>query len=327
MTMAGMDSIGVFTSGGDAPGMNACVRAVVRSAIHFGIKVFGIYRGFAGMIDGEIKELSRRSVSGVIHQGGTVLKTSRSPEFMTPEGRKTAYDNLREHGIQGVVGCGGDGTFHGLHEMSREAEFSVIGLPGTIDNDIYGTDFTIGYDTAVNTAVEAIDKIRDTAQSHDRLFIIEVMGRHAGFIGLETGIGCGAEEICIPEFRTDLDRIAKHLQERHVMNKVSLIMVVAEGDDAGNATEIAEKLKSMVGISYRVTVLGHIQRGGSPTAKDRLLASKLGYYSVKALMEGRTGIMVGELHDTISETPLEDTWTKKKRIKHEILDMAGILSE
>ena len=325
--MAKVDSIGVFTSGGDAPGMNACVRAVVRTGVHFGLKVFGIYRGYAGMIDGEIREMGRRSVSGIIHQGGTVLKTSRSPEFETPEGRQEAYKSLKEHGIKGVIGIGGDGTFRGLQSMVEETDMAIIGLPGTIDNDIYGTDFTIGYDTAVNTAIEAIDKIRDTAQSHDRLFLVEVMGRDAGFIGLETGIGGGAEEICIPEFRTDIDGLAEHLERRHVQSKASLIMVIAEGDDAGDATEIGRKLKEKVGMSYRVTVLGHIQRGGSPTSKDRLLASKLGYHAVKALMVGKAGIMLGELHNRISETPLEETWARKKSIDYGMMEMARVLSE
>ena len=325
--MTKIASIGVFTSGGDAPGMNAAVRAVVRTALHYNLKAIGIHRGYSGMIEGEISELNRRSVSGIVQQGGTILKTSRSPEFETPEGRQKAYENLRKHGITALIGIGGDGTFHGLLDITKETDFYVIGLPGTIDNDIYGTDFTIGYDTAVNTAIEAIDKIRDTAQSHDRLFIVEVMGRKAGFIGLETGIACGAEEICIPEFRTDLESIAEHLKERHVKNKISLIMVVAEGDDAGDAHTIAQKLKEMVGISYHVTVLGHIQRGGSPTSKDRLLASKLGYHAVKALMVGKSGIMIGEVHNRISETPLEETWNRKKSIDYEMMEMARVLSE
>ncbi len=325
--MAKIESIGVFTSGGDAPGMNASLRAVVRTAIHFGVKVFGIYRGYAGMIDNEIKELNRRSVSGIIQQGGTIIKTSRSPEFETPEGRQKTYENLKKLGVKGIIGIGGDGTFRGLRDMAEETDFLVIGIPGTIDNDIYGTDFTIGYDTAVNTAIDAIDKIRDTAQSHDRLFLVEVMGRNAGFIGLETGIGGGAEEICIPEFKTNLDSLAEHLERRHVQSKASLIMVIAEGDDAGDATTIARKLKEKVGISYRVTILGHIQRGGSPTAKDRLLASKLGYHAVKALMVGKSGIMIGEVHNKISETPLEETWAKKKPIDYGLMEMAQILAE
>ncbi len=325
--MGRIGSIGVFTSGGDSPGMNAAVRAVVRTALYSKLKAFGIYRGYAGMIDGEIRKLERGSVSNIIQYGGTMLKTSRSPEFETPEGRRTAYENLQKHGIDGVIGVGGDGTFRGLADMVKETDLAVIGLPGTIDNDIYGTDFTIGYDTAVNTALAAIDKIRDTALSHDRLFLIEVMGRHAGFIGLETGIGVGAEEICIPEFRTDLEGIAEHLRERHVKHKASLIMVIAEGDDAGDATQIARKLKEMVGMSFRVTILGHTQRGGSPMSKDRLLASKLGYHAVKAMMIGKTGIMIGELHDKISEVPLEETWGKKKSIDYGLMEMAQILSK
>lgn len=325
--MSKIKSIGVFSSGGDAPGMNACIRAVVRTAIHYKLVVYGIYRGFAGMTNGEILELDRRSVSGIIQQGGTILKTSRSPEFMTREGRQKAYDNLKQHGISGIIAIGGDGTFHGLVDMMKESDFAVIGLPGTIDNDLYGTDFTIGYDTAVNTAIQAIDKIRDTAQSHDRLFLVEVMGRQAGFIAIESGISGGAEEILVPEVPTDLDAIAEHLKRRHVEGKMSLIMVIAEGDEAGDANTIAKKLKEMANISCRVTVLGHVQRGGSPTAKDRLLASKLGYHAVKALIEGKSGIMIGEIGNNITETPLEETFGKKKPIDFELIEMARILSE
>jgi len=322
-----LSTIGVYTSGGDSPGMNPAVRAVVRTAHHFHLKVFAILRGYAGMIAGEIKSMDRRSVSNIIHQGGTIIKTSRSAEFFTPEGRRTAYEQLRAHGIEGLVCIGGDGSFHGAVEFFKEFQVPIVGVPGTIDNDLFGTDFTIGYDTAVATALESIDKIRDTAQSHDRMFLVEVMGREAGFIGLASGVAGGAEEILIPETPTDLEAIARRIEQRTEKHKTSLIMVVAEGDEAGGAVEIGQKLSKRTGMDFRVCILGHTQRGGSPTAKDRLLASRLGYEAVRALAAGHTNIMVGEVNGEIVHTPLEETYTRKKPLTRGLVEMAAILAE
>jgi len=319
--------IGVFTSGGDAPGMNAAVRAVVRTALHFGLEVFGISRGYEGMMRNEITPLGRRSVSNIIQEGGTVIKTSRSPRFQTAEGRRFAHENLKAHGIEGLVCIGGDGSFRGAIDFIKEYGVRIVGVPGTIDNDLYGTDYTIGYDTAVNTALDAIDKIRDTAQSHDRMFIIEVMGRHAGFIGLASGIGGGAEEIAIPETTTDVDAICMRVRQRAVGGKTSLIMVVAEGDDSGGAIKLGERIRETTGVDFRVCILGHMQRGGRPTGFDRLLASRLGYEAVKALMAGKTGVMVGEVNSQIVYTPLEEAVGKKKPVNVDLLEMAAILSE
>ncbi len=319
--------IGVYTSGGDAPGMNAAVRAVVRTAWHLEIGVHGIHRGYAGMMAGTIEPMGRRSVSNIIQQGGTILKTSRAPEFHTAEGRRKAADNLRAHGIDGLVCIGGDGSFRGALDLINEHGVPVVGVPGTIDNDLYGTDLTIGYDTAVNTALDAIDKLRDTGQSHDRMFIIEVMGRHAGFIGLASGIGGGAEEILIPETRTDVEAIAKRIHQRTAAGKTSLIMVVAEGDEIGGAIALGERLKESAGIDFRVSILGHMQRGGRPMAIDRLLASRLGYEAVNALAAGAFNVMVGEVNGEIVHTSLEDTFTRKKPINPALVELAEILAQ
>ena len=319
--------IGVFTSGGDAPGMNAAVRAVVRTALHFGLEVYAINRGYEGMMRNEIELMGRRSVSNIIQQGGTVIKTSRAPRFRTPEGRRFAYENLKTHGIEALVCIGGDGSFRGAIDLLKDFNVRIVGVPGTIDNDLYGSDFTIGYDTAVNTALDAIDKIRDTAQSHDRMFIIEVMGRHAGFIGLASGIGGGAEEIAIPETTTDVDAICMRVRQRAVGGKTSLIMVVAEGDEAGGAMQLGERVRETTGVDFRVCILGHMQRGGRPSGADRLLSSRLGYESVKALLAGQTGVMVGEVNGQIAYTPFEEAVTKKKPVNPELIEMAAILSE
>ncbi|GAH80184.1 unnamed protein product, partial [marine sediment metagenome] len=255
----------VFTSGGDAPGMNAALRAVVRTAIYHGKGVFTIKRGYDGMIDGEIERVSSRGVSNIIQTGGTVIKTARSERFRTADGRKQAARNLKKFGIDGLIAIGGDGTFRGCADLYKEHELAIIGVPGTIDNDLYGTDFTIGYDTAVNTALGAIDKIRDTSQSHNRFFIIEVMGRDAGFIGLETGIAGGAENILIPEVKTDVNKLCSQIKSLFEKGKASNIVVVSEGDDAGGAYQIGAKIKQKTGIDYRVVILGHIQRGGNPS--------------------------------------------------------------
>lgn len=322
-----LSTIGAYTSGGDSPGMNAAVRAVVRSALHFGLKVFGVHRGYAGMIVGEIEPMNRRSVSNIIQHGGTVLKTSRCPEFQIAEGRRKAYENIRVHGIEALVCIGGDGSFRGAVEFHSEFKVPIVGVPGTIDNDLFGTDLTIGYDTAVNTALDAIDRIRDTSQSHDRMFIVEVMGRDAGFIGLASGIGGGAEEILIPETRTDLDAICRRTRLRADVGKTSLIMVVAEGDEEGGAVEVGQKIRARTGMDFRVCILGHTQRGGKPTATDRLLASRLGYEAVQALLSGKVNVMVGEVNGEIAYTPLEETYTRKKPVNRALVEMAAILAE
>jgi len=319
-------TIGVLTSGGDSSGMNAAVRAVVRTGIYHGNTIFGIKRGYEGLIDGDIEELSLSSVSNIIKYGGTVLLTARCKEFFTKEGRSKAYDNLKKYGIDSLIVIGGDGSFRGLHELINEYDIQGIGVPGTIDNDLYGTDYTIGFDTAVNTALEAIDKIRDTATSHSWLFIVEVMGRNSGYIGLYTGIGGGAEEILIPETDSDIEELCKKLEAGHRRGKKSSIIVVAEGDEAGNAFEIKKKIETFVDWDIRVSVLGHQQRGGSPTAFDRLLASRLGYEAVLAVMKGENDKMIGLIHDTVTLTPLEETWTRKKGIDESYIKMAEILA-
>jgi 6-phosphofructokinase 1 len=325
--MAKIHSIGVFTSGGDSPGMNAAIRAVVRTGIYEGLDVFGIYRGYEGLIDGQIEQLFSHSVSNIIQRGGTILKTARSKRFMTKEGRMQAYENLKKHKIDAIVAIGGNGTFTGAAEFDKEFDFPIVGLPGTIDNDLYGTDNTIGYDTAVNTAVEATDKIRDTAASHDRLFFIEVMGRDVGFIALRSGIATGAEFILVPETKTYIDNVARLLKHDMRKNKTSGIVIVAEGDDEGGAFEIAAKVKERYPeIDTRVTVLGHIQRGGSPSAYDRVLASTLGYAAVKALKEGQRGVMVGIVDKKVEFTPFEKAIKHTKDINFELLEMSRILA-
>ncbi|HEX29802.1 TPA: 6-phosphofructokinase [Candidatus Poribacteria bacterium] len=318
--------IGLFTSGGDAPGMNACVRAVVRTAIYHGLEVIGILRGYAGMIKGEMIEMNLSSVSNIIQRGGTILKTARSEEFMREEGRAEAAKNLREWNIDALVAIGGDGTYRGASRLSREHGIPVVGVPGTIDNDIYGTDFTIGYDTAINTAMEAIDRIRDTAASHERIFFIEVMGRESGFIALEVGVAGGAEAILIPEVETDIDEMCRMLMRGRARGKTSSIVIVAEGNKSGGAHEVAEKVKERTGLDYRVTVLGHVQRGGSPTVRDRVLASKLGSAAVEALLKDKFNVMVGEINGQVKLTPLDMIWTHKKQVDLSLYKLAGILS-
>ncbi|HID57164.1 TPA: 6-phosphofructokinase [Candidatus Poribacteria bacterium] len=318
--------IGVFTSGGDAPGMNACVRAVVRTGIYHGLEVIGILRGYAGMIKGEMVEMNLSSVSNIIQRGGTILKTARSEEFMREDGRAEAAKNLREWNIDALVAIGGDGTYRGASELSHEHGIPVVGVPGTIDNDIYGTDFTIGYDTAINTAMEAIDRIRDTAASHERIFFIEVMGRESGFIALEVGLGGGAEAILIPEVETDIDEMCRVLMRGRARGKTSSIVIVAEGNRSGRAHEVAEKVKERTGLDYRVTVLGHIQRGGSPTVRDRVLAGKLGSAAVDAILRGDFNVMVGEVNGKVNLTPLDMIWTHKKQVDLSLYKLAGILS-
>ena len=319
--------IGVLTSGGDAPGMNAAIRAVVRTGIYYGMEVFGIMRGYSGMIDNDIVPMHSRSVANIIQRGGTVLKTARCKEFFQPEGRQKAYNNLKQLGIDGLVIIGGDGSFKGADIFSREFDIPCIGLPGTIDKDIAGTDFTIGFDTAVNTAVEAIDKIRDTADAHDRLFIIEVMGRDAGYIALHSGIATGAEHILIPERKTDIEALVLSLQEKERRKKLVNMVVVAEGDEFGGGNEVAKVVKErMPAADVRVCILGHIQRGGSPTCIDRLIASRMGYSAVECLMENRHNVMVGILNNRMHFTSLERAVKSKQRISEEWIKIVKILA-
>ena len=318
--------IGVMCSGGDSPGMNAGIRAVVRTALYHGIEVFGIVRGYSGMIEDDIHQMQSRSVANIIQIGGTILKTARSKEFFTKEGRQKAYNNLKKRGINGLVILGGDGSFRGAQTFSNEFDIPCIGLPGTIDKDIAGTDFTIGFDTAVNTAVQAIDKIRDTAESHDRLFIIEVMGRDAGYIALHSGIATGAENILIPEKKTDIDNLIASLQEKEKRKKLVNLIIVAEGEKGG-ADYIDKIIKEKIpGLDTRVCILGHIQRGGSPTCFDRLIASRMGYHAVECLMEGRFNVFVGIVNNRINYIPLNEAVKKKQRINEEWIKIVKILS-
>lgn len=321
-----ISKIGVLTSGGDAPGMNAAIRAVVRSGIYFGMDVYGIMRGYAGMLEGDIFKMESKSVANIIQRGGTILKTARCKEFYTKEGRQLAYDNLKKFGIEGLVIIGGDGSFRGAQIFSSEFDIPCIGLPGTIDKDIAGTDFTIGFDTAVNTAVQAIDKVRDTADAHDRLFIIEVMGRDSGYIALHSGIATGAENILIPEKKTNIDEVIKALKEKHGRKKLVNIIVVAEGDQFG-ATELSKVIMERIpGQEVRVCILGHIQRGGSPTCIDRLIASRMGYAAVECLMEGRFNVFVGILNNNMHYIPLDKAVKKKQNVGEEWMKIVKILS-
>lgn len=322
-----MKKIGILTSGGDAPGMNACIRAAVRAALTNGLEIFGIRRGFAGLIRGEMELMDRRTVTNIVHQGGTILGTARCDEFKTSEGRAMAIDVLKKAGIEGLILIGGDGTFRGGALLAEECGVSVVGVPGTIDNDVYGTDYSIGFDTAINTALEAIDRIRDTALSHERLFFVEVMGRHTGFIALESGIAGGAEELLIPEVPMSVDELCSRLEENFKRGKRSAIMVVAEADQPGGSFRIAREVKDKAGFDSKVCILGHIQRGGSPTARDRVLGSKLGAAAVRALVEGKEGYMVGEVKGEITYTPLKDTWEKKKQLNADLEELAELLSE
>lgn len=324
-----MKRIAVLTSGGDAPGMNACIRAVVRGGLHHGVEIFGIIRGYNGLIKGDIIPLNSQSVSNIIQRGGTILKSARSKEFMTPEGRKKGYEQLKSHGIEGLVAIGGNGTFTGAEIFFNEFQIPTVGAPGTIDNDLFGTDYTIGYDTAVNTALDAIDKIRDTADSHDRIFFIEVMGRDSGYIAVQSGISGGAESILIPEERQTVDDVVATLKAGFARKKSSSIVVVAEGDEEGHAANIAEKIKNTIDVpvDIRVTNLGHIQRGGSPSAFDRILASRLGLGALEGLLEGHKNEMAGIVNDQLVYTAFHDTITKKKEINPDLLRLSGILSK
>ncbi len=323
--MEEIKKIGVLTSGGDAPGMNAAIRAVTRTGIRNGLEVFGIRRGYQGMIEGDIVKLEYSTVSGIIQQGGTLLHTARCKEFMSVEGRQKAYNQLKKFKLDAVIVIGGDGSFTGATIMSREHNIPFIGIPGTIDNDLYGTDYTIGYDTALNTVVSAVDKIRDTASSHDRIFFIEVMGKEAGFVALRSGIACGAEGILIPEVKGQLARLKKLLAARARQNKSSIVLV-AEGDDEGRAIEIATKTqKEFPKFDIRTTILGHIQRGGSPTAFDRVTASRFGVAAVDALLDDQKSIMIGLANNEIVHVPLNKTVKLHKEVNKELLEIADIL--
>lgn len=319
--------IGVLTSGGDSPGMNAAIRAVVRTALYNKMEVFGIMHGYTGMVEDDIIKMDGRSVANIIQRGGTILKTSRCIEFMQTEGRKKAYENLQKRGINGLVIIGGDGSFRGAQTFSNEFDIPCIGLPGTIDKDIAGTDYTIGFDTAANTAVEAIDKIRDTADAHDRLFLIEVMGRDAGYIALHSGIATGAENILIPEKKTDIDQIIQSLEEKEKRKKLVNIIIVAEGDEFGGADELSKLIKNKLPkLETRVCILGHIQRGGSPSCMDRVLASRMGYHAVESLIEGRHNVFVGIVNNKMNYTPLNEAVKKKQRISESWMQMVKILA-
>ena len=320
--------IGVMTSGGDSPGMNAAIRSVVRTCAYHQIECVGIYRGYQGMIEGDFKEMDARSVKGIINKGGTILKSARSNEFRTPEGRKKAYDKLKEANIDALVTIGGDGTFTGAMIFNSEYNFPVMGIPGTIDNDIYGTSHTLGYDTALNTVVEVIDKIRDTASSHNRLFFVEVMGRDVGHIALNVGVGAGAEEILIPEEDLGLDRLLESLRRSKQSGKSSSIVVVAEGDKIGkNVFELKDYVdENMAEYETRVSVLGHMQRGGSPSCFDRVLASRMGVKAVESLLEGKSNFMVGLLNDKMSLTPLDQAIKGQSKINLELLRVSDIMT-
>jgi 6-phosphofructokinase 1 len=324
--MTEIKRIGVFTSGGDAPGMNAAIRAVMRTASIYDLHVYGIQRGYDGMIDGEINRLEADDVRNILQRGGTILKTARSSRFLTPEGRKVAYENLVANDIDALVAIGGNGTFTGSMVFNSEFKMPTIGLPGTIDNDLYGTDFTIGFDTAVNTAIQAVDKIRDTADSHNRIFLIEVMGRNSGYIALHTAIGSGASAFIIPEVESTIDTLILDLKKALRRKKLFGLVIAAEGNKIGNAFEISNKLKELVPeYDVKVTIIGHLQRGGSPTAQDRILASRLGYEAVEALMKGKHNVMAGIINDKVVFTPFSDAISKNKSPEISMIKMANIL--
>jgi 6-phosphofructokinase 1 len=322
-----MKKIGVLTSGGDSPGMNAALRAVVRTAVYNQIEVVGIMEGFRGLIEGNFVELHARSVSNILQRGGTILRSARCRPFKTKEGREMAYQQVKNSGIEALVIIGGDGSFTGAKIFHEEFGIPYIGLPGTIDNDLFGTDYTIGFDTALNTIVEAVDRIKDTAASHNRIFFIEVMGRDTGYLALNAGVATGAEDVLIPEEITDVEELVHHLVEAKRNKKNSSIVIVAEGDDSGGANRIAEKVQSMYkGFDTRVTVLGHIQRGGRPTANDRILASRLGNASIKALMEGKSDLMMGLVNNEVVETPISHAIEQDKILKKHLLLLIDELS-
>nr|MBC7612732.1 6-phosphofructokinase [Pseudopedobacter sp.] len=326
--MSKIKKIAVFTSGGDAPGMNACIRAVVRTALYFGCEVAGIKQGYQGMIDNNIEDMNRHSVSNIMQLGGTILKTARCLDFKTAEGMQKAYDNLKKNGIDALVAIGGDGTFTGAERFSGKYDIPVICVPGTIDNDLYGSDFTLGFDTATNTVIEAIDKIRDTAESHDRLFFIEVMGRDAGCIALRAGIAGGAEAIMLPEKDTAIHELIEMLEHGAAQKKSSSIVIVAEGDKNGGAFSVAKKVKEMFDFyDTKVTILGHLQRGGSPSSFDRILGSRMGFAAVKALLRGENRKMVGLRSNEIVLTDLKEALIDHEfKLEEDLMEMSTILA-
>lgn len=326
--MSNLKKIGVLTSGGDAPGMNAAIRAVCRTAIYNNLEVMGVRHGYQGLIDTDFIPLETSSVANIIQRGGTILKTARSKEFMTKEGMQKAYNNMQKSGMDALVVIGGDGTFRGATEFTGiYSDIKVIGIAGTIDNDLFGTDYTIGYDTAINTVVQAVDKIRDTANSHDRLFFIEVMGRDAGFIALRSGIAVGAEDILIPETKSDINDLVEKLKNGRRHNKTSGIIIIAEGDELGGAYDVSKIVKQRLPhYSIRVSILGHIQRGGSPTCMDRVRASQYGYHAVNALLAGKSGIMIGIVKRDVIETPFAQSIKHNNKIRTDLKEMTRILS-
>lgn len=326
--MSEIKKIGVFTSGGDAPGMNACIRAVVRTAVYKGIKVVGIRKGYQGMLDSDFWDMDARSVGNIIHLGGTILKTARCLEFKTDEGTKKAYDNLHAHGIDALVAIGGDGTAKGAERLSKRFKIPIMCVPGTIDNDLYGSDFTLGYDTATNTVIDAIDKIRDTAASHNRLFFVEVMGRDSGCIALRSGIAGGAEAVLLPERETAIDELIAKLSDDVRNKKTSSIVIVAEGDKSGGAYQLAKRVTEKFDYyDVKVTILGHLQRGGSPSSFDRVLASRLGYAAVNELIKGNSCQMVGLRGNMVTMTPLEVALNNTQfKLEEDLMEMVSVLS-
>ncbi|MCZ2101916.1 MAG: 6-phosphofructokinase [Chitinophagales bacterium] len=325
--MSSVKRIAVLTSGGDAPGMNAAIRAVVRTCVYHDLHVYGVIRGFDGLIKGDIKRLEARDVANIIQRGGTILKTARSDSFETKEGRQIAYENLLANDIDGLIVIGGNGTYAGGLQFMQEFNLPVVGMPGTIDNDIFGTDYCIGFDTAINTAVDAVDKIRDTADSHNRIFFIEVMGRHSGFIALHTGVSSGAGAIFLPEREMSIEELTDLLRKSAKRQKLFNLVIVAEGNKNGDANEIAKQVKVLnPEFDVRVSVIGHLQRGGSPSAMDRVLASRMGHSAVQALMRGESGVAIGLINDKITFTPFHDAIHKRKTLNKELVKMAEILA-
>lgn len=325
--MGVIKKIGVLTSGGDAPGMNAAIRAVVRTTIYNGCEAFGIYGGYEGLINGNIKKLESHDVSNIMQRGGTILKSARCPEFKTVEGRAKAAQTIKEVGLDALVVIGGDGSFSGARLLSIEHNISIVGVPGTIDNDLFGTDATIGYDTAVNTAIDAVDKIKDTASAHNRLFFIEVMGRDAGFIALRTAIATGAEAVLVPEYDTNLEDLEKLISRDYSPNKSSAVVIVAEGEKMGGAYPVAEKFKELhPDYDIRVSVLGHMQRGGSPSQFDRVLASQLGAAAVEALLDDQKSVMLGVVNRQIVQVPFNKTIKYDKGLNPNLFNLVKVLS-
>lgn len=326
MNRLAMKRLALLTSGGDAPGMNAAIRAIVRSADAAGCTTVGVHNGYAGLIKADFVDLDARAVSGILHLGGTMLGTARSKEFLTAEGRRRAIGALREAAVDGLIVIGGDGSMQGADALSREGDIAVVGLPGTIDNDLHGTDFTIGFDTAVNTALESIDRVRDTAASHGRLFFVEVMGRHSGWIALHSALAGGGTEVLVPERRTDAATLRSRIQRSFALGKRFCLVIVAEGDEAGGAFAVADRVTEGLDVDYRVVTLGHVQRGGAPSARDRVLASVLGDAAVQALLDGADRVMLGERGGDVQATPMEHTWTRRDQAPTALLKLMDRLA-